>query len=109
MPPGRSGLGEKPCGHPFGKTWEGVPGWQVLPAGTPPQILDLLRRCLQKAQQHRLQNIAHARVEIEGARSGSRRVVAGRHVGAGGGGGGGGGGWGGGGGGGAGWGAARAR
>ena len=62
------------------ETLEREPDWQVLPAGTPPQIRDLLRRCLQKDQPRRLQNIAHARVEIEGARSGSRRVVAGRHV-----------------------------
>jgi hypothetical protein len=38
--------------------------WKALPASIPARIRELLRRCLQKDQQHRLQNITDARVEI---------------------------------------------
>jgi serine/threonine protein kinase/Flp pilus assembly protein TadD len=43
------------------------PDWRALPARTPVQVRDLLRRCLQKDTQRRLQDISEARVEIESA------------------------------------------
>jgi len=43
------------------------PDWSALPAGTPAQIRDLLRSCLQKDSYRRLQNIADARIQIEEA------------------------------------------
>jgi serine/threonine protein kinase/Tol biopolymer transport system component len=43
------------------------PGWQSLPDDTPPGIRNLLRRCLAKDPNHRLQHIGDARVEIEEA------------------------------------------
>jgi len=41
------------------------PDWENLPDATPPTILHLLRRCLQKAPNRRLHSIADARIEIE--------------------------------------------
>ncbi len=45
------------------------PDWQALPPETPPEIRDLLRRCLQKEAGHRLNNIAEARRTIDGAQA----------------------------------------
>ena len=41
------------------------PDWEKLPDATPPTILHLLRRCLQKAPNRRLHSIADARLDIE--------------------------------------------
>jgi Tol biopolymer transport system component len=41
------------------------PDWHALPAETPAQVRDLLRRCLQKDPRERLHDIADARIEIE--------------------------------------------
>ncbi|MCA9310676.1 MAG: PD40 domain-containing protein, partial [Phycisphaerales bacterium] len=43
------------------------PEWSRLPADTPPTIQLLLRRCLARDRQRRLQSMADARVEIEDA------------------------------------------
>jgi Tol biopolymer transport system component len=43
------------------------PDWQVLPAATPTQVRDLLRRCLQKDKTLRLQAAGDARIEIQEA------------------------------------------
>jgi Tol biopolymer transport system component len=47
------------------------PEWSALPATTPPAILRLLRRCLQKDPRQRLQAIGEARIAIEGALGGT--------------------------------------
>jgi serine/threonine protein kinase/Tol biopolymer transport system component len=44
---------------------EREPDWTRLPAGTPPDILQLLHRCLQKNPHARLRDIADARIEID--------------------------------------------
>src|SRR5207244_1038943 len=54
------------------------PAWSTLPPETPPQILALLRRCLQKDPQKRLPHIGVARLEIEEALSAPSPVSAGR-------------------------------
>jgi len=41
------------------------PDWNALPAGTPPHVRTLLRRCLQKDAQKRLPHIGIARLEID--------------------------------------------
>jgi serine/threonine protein kinase len=46
------------------------PVWESLPASTPPPILKLLRRCLQKTAANRLRDIGDARLEIEDAIAG---------------------------------------
>jgi eukaryotic-like serine/threonine-protein kinase len=43
------------------------PAWQVLPSDMPAAIHRLLRRCLQKDRQQRLQHIGDARLDIEEA------------------------------------------
>jgi eukaryotic-like serine/threonine-protein kinase len=44
---------------------EREPDWSRLPAATAPGIRRLLRRCLEKSPQHRLHDVADARIEIE--------------------------------------------
>ena len=41
------------------------PDWSTLPPGAPPAIRRLLRSCLERDRQHRLQAIGDARVIIE--------------------------------------------
>ncbi len=48
---------------------KGEPEWNALPANTPPSIHTLLRRCLHKDMNRRLQHIGDARIEIEEALS----------------------------------------
>jgi len=58
---------------------EREPAWTTLPAGTPPRIHRLLRRCLAKDVRRRLPDIAVARLEIDepldeaGSTAGARR------------------------------------
>jgi serine/threonine-protein kinase len=67
----------------------GEPAWAALPAATPPAVIALLRRCLQKDPRQRLRDIGDARYELEHAnapvaaqaaalpvRSSRRRMVA---------------------------------
>ena len=46
------------------------PDWDALPAGTPPGVRRLLRRCLAKDPESRLHHIADARLEIRDALAG---------------------------------------
>jgi eukaryotic-like serine/threonine-protein kinase len=43
------------------------PDWTRLPPATPPRVIEVLRRCLQKNPKDRLRDIADARYEIEHA------------------------------------------
>jgi len=58
------------------------PDWATLPAATPPRIVDLLHRCLQKNAKDRLRDIADARYELTHADHSAgpplRAAVAGR-------------------------------
>jgi serine/threonine-protein kinase len=45
----------------------GEPTWSALPADTPPAVIALLRRCLQKDPRQRLRDIGDARHELEQA------------------------------------------
>lgn len=47
----------------------GEPRWQELPATTPPRLVELLRRCMQKDTKQRLQAIGEARIAIEQTRA----------------------------------------
>jgi len=47
------------------------PDWTRLPAGTPPALERLLRRCLHKDARQRLRDIGDARIEIDGLITGS--------------------------------------
>jgi len=52
---------------------EDEPDWQALPARTPRKVRDLLRQCLQKDPNRRLNNIGDARAAIQQARRGRPR------------------------------------
>src|SRR5260370_31387256 len=41
------------------------PDWNALPAGTPPRIRKLLRRCLERDRKQRLRDIGEARITID--------------------------------------------
>src|SRR5512143_2755646 len=69
----------------FSSTTAGVteeePDWQALPARTPRKVCDLLRQCLQKDPNRRLNNIGDARTTIQEVRKrqprrGARRATA---------------------------------
>jgi serine/threonine protein kinase len=47
------------------------PDWNALPAGTPPAIRQLVRRCLTRDRRQRLQAIGEARILLEGAANGA--------------------------------------
>jgi Tol biopolymer transport system component len=51
------------------KILTGEPDWQAVPANTPEQIRQLLRRCLQKDKTLRLRDAGDARLEIQDALS----------------------------------------
>jgi eukaryotic-like serine/threonine-protein kinase len=52
------------------------PEWTALPQTTPPTIVSLLRRCLQRDRNRRIRDIADARLEIEGALTGTATLIA---------------------------------
>ncbi|HET7840390.1 MAG TPA: protein kinase [Terriglobia bacterium] len=47
------------------------PDWKAIPADTPPQLIKLLQRCLDKDPKHRLRDIGEARIAIEETMSGA--------------------------------------
>ena len=57
----------------------GEPDWTALPAGTPPALRTLLRRCLEKDRARRLADIADARLEIDDLLTGRPEPTAERH------------------------------
>jgi eukaryotic-like serine/threonine-protein kinase len=62
---GRMAFSGETITEALAKVLEREPDWHALPASVPPRIRDLLRRCLQKDRNRRLQDIADARVEID--------------------------------------------
>ena len=52
---------------------EREPDWQALPAETPAKVRDLLRQCLQKDPERRLQSVADAGREVEEALAAPRK------------------------------------
>ena len=44
---------------------EREPDWRALPAGTPPRLVELIKRCLRKDARERLRDIGDARIEID--------------------------------------------
>ena len=53
------------------------PDWATLPAGTPPRIRDLIRRCLLKDPKQRLRDIGEARIAIDETLDGTPDVAKG--------------------------------
>jgi predicted Zn-dependent protease len=54
---------------------EREPDWTALPGATPPQVRDVLRRCLAKDVQQRLRDIRDVRLQLEDQRPRSRRAA----------------------------------
>lgn len=61
----------------------GEPEWSALPSFTPPRIIELIHRCLQKEPKQRLQAIGEARIAIEQVISGAGDTALGAASGAG--------------------------
>ena len=62
----------------LGAILKSEPDWHALPRETPPAVLSLLKRCLQKDRNRRMRDVADARFQIEeattsGPRSGPLR------------------------------------
>ena len=58
----------------LGAILKSEPDWRALPRKTPPAILSLLQRCLQKDRNRRTRDIADARFQIEEATTARPRV-----------------------------------
>jgi hypothetical protein len=52
------------------------PDWRALPASTPRELKTLLRRCLRKARDRRLHDIADARLELDETLAASESAAA---------------------------------
>jgi TolB-like protein/Tfp pilus assembly protein PilF len=57
---------------------EREPDWSALPAGTPPRIREILRRCLRKNAEERPRDIRDVRLELCDVASGGGKAAAGR-------------------------------
>jgi eukaryotic-like serine/threonine-protein kinase len=57
---------------------EREPDWTALPAGTPPRVREILRRCLRKDAEERPRDIRDVRIELADIASGGERGAAGR-------------------------------
>ncbi len=55
---------------------EREPDWSVLPAGAPPRVREILRRCLKKEAEARPRDIRDVRLELEDIASGGRQADA---------------------------------
>ncbi len=55
----------------IGRILERDPDWSALPAGTPPGLLRLLQRCLEKDPKRRLRDMGDARLAVEELKAGA--------------------------------------
>jgi Tol biopolymer transport system component/tRNA A-37 threonylcarbamoyl transferase component Bud32 len=64
---GRQSFGGETIQDSLAAVLGGSPDWSLLPVDTPPSVVRLLRRCLEKDADRRLHDIADARIDIEDA------------------------------------------
>ncbi len=64
---GRTSFGGATPSDTLARVLEREPDWEALPAGTPPLVRQLLRRCLRKDAAERLRDMGDARLLIEEA------------------------------------------
>jgi serine/threonine protein kinase len=62
---GRALFSGETAGHILAEVLKSDPAWETLPETTPPEVRELLERCLRKNPRSRLRDIGDARVEIE--------------------------------------------
>jgi len=62
---GRQLFGGETASDAIARILEREPDWASLPASTPPRLVELLRRCLEKDARKRLRDIGDARLELE--------------------------------------------
>ncbi|HVL69583.1 MAG TPA: protein kinase [Vicinamibacterales bacterium] len=62
---GRRALGGEDITETLAAILRAEPDWSALPAGTPPAVRRLLRRCLEKDPKRRLGSMGDARLELE--------------------------------------------
>jgi eukaryotic-like serine/threonine-protein kinase len=62
---GRALFSGETAGHILAEVLKSDPAWETLPETTPPEVRELLARCLRKNPRSRLRDIGDARVEIE--------------------------------------------
>jgi Tol biopolymer transport system component len=66
---GRSAFGGETVAETLAAVLRGEPDWSALPAGTPPGLVSVLRRCLEKDPRRRLHDVSDARLLLEEARA----------------------------------------
>jgi Tol biopolymer transport system component len=64
---GRSPFGGETVAETLAAVLRGEPDWSALPAGTPPGVVSVLRRCLEKDPRRRLHDVSDARLLLEEA------------------------------------------
>jgi Tol biopolymer transport system component len=64
---GRSPFGRETVSDSLAAVLTAAPDWSLLPSSTPPAVLRLLQRCLEKDPRRRLRDTGDARLEIEDA------------------------------------------
>jgi Tol biopolymer transport system component len=62
---GRPLFSGETTGHILAEVLKSEPAWETLPKTTPPEVRELLERCLRKNPRSRLRDIGDARIEIE--------------------------------------------
>jgi Tol biopolymer transport system component len=67
---GRPAFGGETVAETLAAVLRGEPEWSVLPAATPPGVVSVLRRCLEKDPRRRLHDVSDARLLLEEARQG---------------------------------------
>src|SRR5207244_4396904 len=64
---GRAAFGRETVTDTLAAVVQRDPDWNLLPAGTPPEVARLIRRCLEKDPRRRLRDIADIGNELEEA------------------------------------------
>ncbi len=72
---GRQAFAGETVSDMIARILEREPDWDALPSRTPPRIVELLHRCLEKDAKRRMRDIGDARIEIENVLSGKTSDV----------------------------------
>jgi Tol biopolymer transport system component len=72
---GRSPFGGESMSDVIANVLQREPDWHALPSSTPPPLVRLIQRCLQKDPKKRLRDIADARVDLDEATTAPARTV----------------------------------